>query len=402
MEEITGDGKADRFELTTDSFARPQAKKPRATYSSQKSRLKSSSERTKSSSEGTPNKKPRKPTTEGNGFKPVDKLDFSSDESPQRAFIRPDIDALASPESPKRKMIIPDTGSPTQKTPGSRRSKRRAKGVSQTRDSSPDTPMPSFKMPNLGSVDLGPEPDFARLYAEDAVTSLSDREYAWAKGPVCPMCNEKVDQALLDGFTRNKRMKISEQQRFCQLHQTESAREAWAVRGYPTIDWDRLEVRISKWHGMLEAILEGGPSHFSDRFLKKVEEGKNKTVLKTRDSLTPGYYGSRGLRLMTENIIEQFSSLLRKRAVRDRLISARGYTAYVQAVLVPELTVRLIMEDMEVRETRARAILEDSIGIGELLNEEIGDIVPNEEESDSDALSPLSSIPDSDIIEILD
>jgi len=42
--------------------------------------------------------------------------------------------------------------------------------------------------------------------------------------------------------------------------------------------------------------------------------------------------------------------------------------AFVQAVLVPEMAVRLIMEDMKVTEKRARKVLEESRSIGEILN----------------------------------
>ena len=42
--------------------------------------------------------------------------------------------------------------------------------------------------------------------------------------------------------------------------------------------------------------------------------------------------------------------------------------AFVQAVLVPEMAVRLIMEDMKVTEKKAREVLEESRSIGETLN----------------------------------
>jgi len=47
--------------------------------------------------------------------------------------------------------------------------------------------------------------------------------------------------------------------------------------------------------------------------------------------------------------------------VQDKLVSARGHTTYVQAVLVPELAVQLIMEDMSVNQEEARAVLMDSV-----------------------------------------
>ena len=87
---------------------------------------------------------------------------------------------------------------------------------------------------------------------------------------------------------------------------------------------------------------------------------------------------------MSENIVAEFSTLLRKRAVKDRLVSARGHIAYVQSVLVPELTVQLVMEDMGVDEEEARVIMKESVWVGELLNEEVADVIMSDDESSSE------------------
>ena len=73
--------------------------------------------------------------------------------------------------------------------------------------------------------------------------------------------------------------------------------------------------------------------------------------------------------------MRKFTPLLKKRLPHDPVMSARGFTAYVQSVLVPELVVRLIMEDMDVDVEKGREILADSVSAGELLNEEIKDVV---------------------------
>ncbi|KAK0734980.1 RTC4-like domain-containing protein [Lasiosphaeria miniovina] len=210
-------------------------------------------------------------------------------------------------------------------------------------------------------------------------------------GPVCPMCNQPVDQELLEDFKKkHPRMTLQQEQRFCQSHKKKSARETWHDKGYPDIEWSSLDRRISKKFSFLRGILEGDRSHFGDIFSQKVRIGQNKTLLKSEANLTPGYYGIRGLRAMSEAIIREFSSLLRKRAVQDRLVSARGHTAYVQAVLVPELTVRLVMEDMDVGEEEAQSIMADSIWVGELLNEEVADVVMSDDDSSSLSTHSLS------------
>ena len=77
-----------------------------------------------------------------------------------------------------------------------------------------------------------------------------------------------------------------------------------------------------------------------------------------------------------ENIISTFSPQIRRLAASDKLISSRGVSGYVQAVLVPELAVLLVKEDMGVDDDEsARVILQESIQIGDLLNEEEEDVI---------------------------
>jgi len=57
------------------------------------------------------------------------------------------------------------------------------------------------------------------------------------------------------------------------------------------------------------------------------------------------------------------------------LIFAQGVSFYVQAVLVPELVVRLIKEDMDVGIGEAREILKDSVEVGDILQEELDEEV---------------------------
>ncbi|KAA8573988.1 hypothetical protein EYC84_005527 [Monilinia fructicola] len=92
--------------------------------------------------------------------------------------------------------------------------------------------------------------------------------------------------------------------------------------------------------------------------------------------------------------MSKFTPKLKKRAPIDRLIAARGPTAFVESVVVPEVTVLLIKEDMKVDEEAAREILQESREIGDLVNEEIKDVVKlkpkkqisgsSDEEEDSD------------------
>ncbi|KAJ8123358.1 hypothetical protein O1611_g9610 [Lasiodiplodia mahajangana] len=205
--------------------------------------------------------------------------------------------------------------------------------------------------------------------------------------PRCPMCHEAVDSELIEKYSTNGKMSVKQQTDFCRLHKRRSAEAAGMKKGYPKIDWESLRSRCTAHLKFLERILEGTQvSHYRQILKEKVDSGKNRTLLKSQDNLTPGYYGPRGLQVMTGLIMSTLSYVIRRRAVEDKLISARTYTGYVQTVLVPELTVRLIMEDMSVTEERAREVLEESVEIGELLHEEARDVVRIDEREDDSLL----------------
>ena len=71
--------------------------------------------------------------------------------------------------------------------------------------------------------------------------------------------------------------------------------------------------------------------------------------------------------------MSRFARKLRRLAASDKLIASGGVSRYVQAVLVPELAVRLIRDDMKLDdddEEKAREVLRESGEIGNLLNEE--------------------------------
>ncbi|PBP22381.1 hypothetical protein BUE80_DR006725 [Diplocarpon rosae] len=194
----------------------------------------------------------------------------------------------------------------------------------------------------------------------------------------CPMCGAQVSPDAIRECSRSGHMSIRIQERFCRSHRVKSAEEDWEIGGYPKINWDALDARITKHHSFIKKLINGQDSHYRDLLTEKVSAGKDRNLMQMTSSLTPGYYGARGLRAISENIFHKFTPLLKRRMVLDPLMSARGYTAYVQTVLVPEVTVKLITEDMHVDAATGRRILSDSVAMGELLSEEVEDILQKE------------------------
>ncbi|KAH7364365.1 RTC4-like domain-containing protein [Rhexocercosporidium sp. MPI-PUGE-AT-0058] len=191
----------------------------------------------------------------------------------------------------------------------------------------------------------------------------------------CPMCGATVDPEDIRAYSKSGVMNIRTQERFCRAHKIKTAQDDWEIKDYPTIDWDKLDSRISKHHTFIKKLINGQDSHYRELWGENIEAGKDRSLRKMTSNLTPGYYGARGLRIFSENIMQKFTPLLKKRAPQDSLISARGFAAYVQSVLVPEVAVRLIMEDMRIDVEEGREVLATSVDVGELLNDEIGDVV---------------------------
>jgi hypothetical protein len=282
-------------------------------------------------------------------------------------------------------------------TKGPRRGIRANRKSAKGREPAPNTTKeiasqrPVFKMPELEDLD-----SIGDSGSQDATTAPGEspdntwnhvevNESEHTPTPRCPICHQKVDRDLLEKHSIRGKMSVKKQTIFCRLHKRESALRLATQMGYPKIDWDMMESRCRTHQVLLQKILEGTqPSHYRSVLKEKVDSGKNRTLLTNNDNLTPGYYGPRGLLVMTEFIIRTLSPVIRKRAVEDRLISARSYTGYVQAVLVPELTVRLIREDMAVTEESARQILLESVEVGELLHEETRDVVRITESEDEE------------------
>ncbi|GAP83352.1 putative restriction of telomere capping protein 4 [Rosellinia necatrix] len=279
----------------------------------------------------------------------------------------------------------PGASHPTTKGPRNSARVKRALQRKRSEEGSPQI-IPVFKVPGLEDIDSfddsvsldapatpGESQDFALSHSEI-------EEAGYITIPRCPMCHQVVDRELLEKYSAHGKMSVKQQTTFCRLHKRQSAAKAGTEKGYPTIDWETLSSRCSAHQRFLQDILEGSEtSHYRKVLKEKVDSGKNRTLLTNNDNLTPGYYGPRGLQVMTEFIMGTLSDVIRRRAVEDKLISVRSYTGYVQTVLVPELTVRLIMEDMSVTEERARQVLEESIEIGELLQEETRDTVRADE-----------------------
>ncbi|KAG5992950.1 hypothetical protein E4U52_002381 [Claviceps spartinae] len=186
---------------------------------------------------------------------------------------------------------------------------------------------------------------------------------------VCPWCGEEVDAKLLQDFSKGQRLNVRQQTRFCDQHKKKSAEETWQQKNYPRVEWDSIETRFARHRAALLAIINGRPSHFRTIHKGNIETGRARSM-KKEGNMNPGYYGPRGFNIMCDYLVQEYGSLLKKKAVDDIVIAGRGSASFIQNVLVAELAVQMIMEDMQVPEDEAIVILEDSKMLGELVHED--------------------------------
>jgi hypothetical protein len=138
---------------------------------------------------------------------------------------------------------------------------------------------------------------------------LSPAEQTWLDSAgrrpnVCPICKQRVDDAFWEKFGSNKALSVRKQVKFCRAHRKQSAEQEWFEKGYPTIAWEQLDRRIRTHFSDLEKILTlKTPSFYRNALESSVSGGKKDNFRLTitsdgLDSMSAGYYGSRGSKQM--------------------------------------------------------------------------------------------------------
>ncbi|KAJ6122704.1 hypothetical protein N7512_005169 [Penicillium capsulatum] len=218
--------------------------------------------------------------------------------------------------------------------------------------------------------------------ARDSKSETNGRPASPPRKALCPMCKAEVDPALLVRFEAQPRQRIREQQQFCASHQRDTAEKEWSAHGYPAIQWDQLDARVRKYFPEIEKLLiPDCHSYYRNILVTSNQSGQSKNFRLTLagdalETISCGYYGTRGSQKMLEAVMDRFSVKMGRLAKFDPIIQKAGPAVYAQSVLVPELAVRLVKEDMNVDDDAARQILRESIKLGEKVNPAPDDVVP--------------------------
>jgi hypothetical protein len=158
-------------------------------------------------------------------------------------------------------------------------------------------------------------------------------------------------------------------------------------QGYPIrdIDWDGLSARVADHYSWIRRHLSN-PEEESSKYRRELERNDKQLKAKGADFEVPvpGYYGMRGAEIIRQAIFDRFLPLLEKSGKTDKLIIKVGVPNYVNAVLVPEVSVRLVMTDMCLDDyARARGVIRDTAGYGMLKND-VRDKVRDDHDEDGD------------------
>ncbi|ETI25998.1 hypothetical protein G647_02775 [Cladophialophora carrionii CBS 160.54] len=211
-------------------------------------------------------------------------------------------------------------------------------------------------------------------------------------GILCPVCEKPVHDSVTLFVPDNLRtLPFQLQQNFCSRHQVADAKEEWEKRGYPKkIYWEELEdFRIREKIPSLKMVISRQAPCFYlgelDAEIKAAKGNRRKIRNYLNEGLInvakAGYYGPKGARIMTNAVTASLTETLNMALQSDPALKAAGVGAYVSAVLVPELTLRLVMDDMSLKTAKeGRRVLDESSDIGVLLNPDDDQVRLNHEE----------------------
>ena len=237
-----------------------------------------------------------------------------------------------------------------------------------------------------------PDPSAPQEDVDDIDSYMRELPAEAEEGTMCTICAEPVSQDDYWDFWNGRKKTVRNQAAFCHAHKKATAQKEFYAEGLKLINWDVLPKRIKNHRMSLHRILTGDqPSIYRKRYEPLALTGKAAAVPSKRADLSPskqsklasyalddnavypGYYGPRGRRLITESVMNLLSKEIKKCC--DAVVQTSGPATFVQAVLVPEVAVRLIMEDCECDWQAADEIRERTVEMGVLLNEEIEDSV---------------------------
>ena len=202
----------------------------------------------------------------------------------------------------------------------------------------------------------------------------------------CPFCRKHLPQSFQDIPPTAPRARFQ----YCKSHENASILEQGKEMGYPTsFDFDDVRLRITSMLKEFKTFLANGNESEFLNTLRKQTSHKNvatpMSMFNVFELTQPGYYGPQGAELISKIMMDNLANQIRNtNKLHDALRFCGGVFGYVNCVLVPEVGVRLIMEDLSVTRDKARGILRASVAYGAVVNQavEVSDGDDDDKEDD--------------------
>lgn len=246
---------------------------------------------------------------------------------------------------------------------------------------------------SLSSVDL-----LIDYEVDDAMrarlNAIEEDKFEQSKGSTpdyvsCPACKRLLLRSDINLPLDLEKMSLSKQQKFCYDHRIRDAKRLWAEKGYPEIDFDRLgsSSRLRKQIGSLPSVIQRKKtSHYLIALDHAISAAAgNQTTIKRYFDVTAlstihnGYYGPRGAKVISAAIGDdpEVIKALKKAIKSDKNFRLAGFGRAIDCVLLPEILLRLVIEDMGFSigrgatsgkaDEEARKVLEESVEVGLIL-----------------------------------
>lgn len=169
-------------------------------------------------------------------------------------------------------------------------------------DASSDSPLSSLSSETSEiseTVDLSPTQKNIEYVKKVSLVFEKDRNRK------CPICKESIDQVFWERYPNVDRRRIREQAQFCKAHKKHTAEVSWEEQCFPKIDWQLLDERLKDYHNAVDDILQGRRISFYRNAFEDLVKSRNERTLRKDlmngneiEELVPGYYGSRGAKIM--------------------------------------------------------------------------------------------------------
>lgn len=331
-----------------------------------------------------------RPKQTGQAFKSYDPIETHAKAIEKTDFVHisevPELEATRSKTRSRRKLDIPNLPGETPKRPKSDLKIPDLPDFSSSGGTETQSIFENFDSPEKKARKRsGSASTTSSLSSVDDMFLLAhDSEFKVQAEPdpsgvCCPICQKPVhDSASLFVPDNLHNLPFQQQQKFCSEHRIADGKGQWSERGYPKISWVELEsFRIREKIPVLKEIISRQiPCFYLDKLDAKVQAAKgNRRKIRNYlneeliDVAKPGYYGPKGTRIMVNAVTEMLREALNKASQSDPTLKVVGSGAFVSAVLVPELTLQLVMEDMSLKSSdEARKVLDDSTEIGVLMH----------------------------------